>query len=113
MPDIDRADDEDIVPEDPIISTSTKKPPPPPGPIPDFTVFSSQKPLNGIPQLPSYLNRNEPIELLDYFLPKEVVELITTYTNLNAKLHNNSLDLEITTANIYVYLGIYCYNSIQ
>jgi hypothetical protein len=87
MPDIERADDEDIVPGDPVIIPSTKKPPPSPGPIPDFTAFSSQKSHISTPHLPPQLNRNEPIELFDFLLPKEVVELIVTHTNLNARMH--------------------------
>jgi hypothetical protein len=114
MPDIDRAANMDVVDEDPIITTSTKQPRPAPRSTQKPMALGSQEPLNEAHQLPLHLNRDEPIDIFDFFLSKEVVEQIAAHTNLNANT-NAGPDpgwKDVTTAEVYVYLGVLCYDAI-
>jgi hypothetical protein len=49
MPEVDRADDEDILLADPIITPPKTRPSPPPGPVPKYTPFISKTPDKGEP----------------------------------------------------------------
>ena len=75
----------DLIPPAPKVHRP-KKPIPKPQPLPKFSPL--KPPLrHGQPNLPPSVDRADPLQLFNLFLPKAVINEIVKYINRNAKLN--------------------------
>jgi hypothetical protein len=117
MHDIERANDEDIVPPDPRAKPS-KQPPPKPDPVPNFQPFVSDKQQHGKPNIPPTLDLESPIDIFDHLLDQEVIDVMVKHTNMHVRstakpVPANTPWVDVTKADLYAFIGILCYDAVE
>jgi hypothetical protein len=105
--------DIDLVPPAPKVHRP-KKPVPEPWELPKFSPL--KPPLrHGKPNLPSGVDRADPLQLFDLFFPEAVIDEIVTYTNRNAEQNplqeedfkgHRKMWIPCTREEIYAYIGV-------
>ena len=94
-----------------------KKPPPEPAPLPPFEPLPMYNENEyGEPNLPDYINNNDPWQIFKLFQPDELIDRLVEYTNKNAELYPPPEDKDFprrwkptSRQELYAYLVVLIY----